>query len=88
MAHYTDEFIARLQLVWGAGFLSPGGPQEVGEIVKRLDLGDRRVLDIGCGTGGPAIVLARDYGARVVMIAPSSSQRAGSSRQGTRSPRV
>ena len=72
MAHYTDEFIARLQLVWGPGFLSPGGPQEVGEIVKRLGLGDRRVLDIGCGTGGPAIVLARDFGAE--KIAPFAAQ--------------
>ncbi len=67
-AQYTDEFIARLQLVWGSGFLSPGGPQEVAEIVRGIDLSGQRVLDIGCGVGGPAIVLARDFGATVTAL--------------------
>lgn len=62
---YPEEFIDRLHLIWGAAFLSPGGPEEVQEIVRGLDLADRQVLDIGCGTGGPAIVLARESGARV-----------------------
>ena len=26
------------------------------------------MLDIGCGTGGPAIVLARDFGAKMVCV--------------------
>ncbi len=68
MAQYPDEFINRLHLIWGPGFLSPGGPHEVREIVRGLDLRDALVLDIGCGTGGPAIVLAHDLGARVVGI--------------------
>lgn len=68
MAQYSDDFIERLHLVWGPGFLSPGGPEEVAAIVDGLDLHDARVLDIGSGTGGPAIVLARDRGARVVGI--------------------
>jgi phosphoethanolamine N-methyltransferase len=65
---YADEFIDRLHLIWGAGFLSPGGAQEVGAIVQGLDLEGARVLDIGCGTGGPAVVLARDKGARMTCI--------------------
>ncbi len=65
---YSEDFIDRLHLVWGPGFLSPGGAEEVGEILRGLDLAGQRVLDIGCGTGGPAIVLSRDKGAQVVAI--------------------
>ncbi len=66
--HYPEEFIDRLQIVWGEGFLSPGGPDEVRAIVSGLDLAGKRVLDIGCGTGGPAVLLARDHQANVVAI--------------------
>ncbi len=68
MAQYADEFIDRLHLVWGDGFLSPGGAEEVAEVTRGLDLKDAAVLDIGCGTGGPSIALARDMGARVIGI--------------------
>jgi len=65
---YPDHFIERLHTVWGEGFLSPGGPEEVREIVTDLDLSGNRVLDVGFGTGGPAISLAREHGASVVGI--------------------
>ena len=55
---YPDHFIERLLSVWGEGFLSPGGPAEVAEIVAGLDLSGKTVLDIGFGTGGPSIALA------------------------------
>lgn len=64
---YPDDLVRRVHLLWGVGFLSPGGPVEVREIVSDLSLTGRTVLDIGCGTGGPAIVLARDCGAHPVI---------------------
>ncbi|MCP4182261.1 MAG: methyltransferase domain-containing protein [Hyphomicrobiales bacterium] len=63
---YDDTLIALLELIWGEGFLSPGGPQAVRDIVKGLDLKDKLVLDIGCGLGGLDVILATDYGARVI----------------------
>jgi phosphoethanolamine N-methyltransferase len=63
---YDDTLIAMLELIWGEGFLSPGGPEAVREIVKGLDLAGKSVLDIGCGLGGVDMILAREYGAKVI----------------------
>ncbi len=30
---YTEDFVAGLEWVWGEGFLSPGGPDEVAAIL-------------------------------------------------------
>ncbi len=66
---YPDHFIERLHTIWGEGFLSPGGAEEVWEIVNGIDLSGKVVLDVGFGTGGPAIALAKDHhGAKVVGI--------------------
>lgn len=66
---YPVEFTNRLEILWGEGFLSPGGPEEVKEILKDIDLLGKSILDIGCGTGAVEIVLARDLGAdRIVGI--------------------
>lgn len=60
---YTDDFAAGLELMWGRGFMSPGGPEEVGLIVQGLDLAGKRVLDIGSGLGGPAMCLVSQHDA-------------------------
>lgn len=57
---YPHEFTDRLEVVWGVGFLSPGGPDEVREILRTVDLSGKTLLDIGCGVAGPAIVIAND----------------------------
>jgi len=63
---YSPELLAMLELVWGEGFLSPGGPTAVDEIVAGLDLADKLVVDIGSGLGGVDMHLAREHGARVI----------------------
>lgn len=65
---YHDAMIDMLELIWGEGFLIPAGPENVRRIVAGLDLRDKRVLDIGSGIGGPALMLAGEMGARVVGI--------------------
>ena len=63
---YTDDFVAKLELLWGEGFLSPGGPEETARILEGADLTGKDVMDIGCGIGGIDVILVRDYGAASV----------------------
>lgn len=65
---YHDEMIAMLEIIWGPGFMAPGGEGNIANLVEGLDIRDKRILDIGCGIGGPAFVLADHYGAHVVGI--------------------
>ncbi len=65
--HYPPDFVTGLQMQWGTGFLSSGGPAEVAEILDTVDVSGKSVLDIGCGVGGPAMVIAKDLGAADVV---------------------
>ena len=65
---YNDAMTNMLELIWGVGFMTPGGEGNVANLVDGLEIRDRRVLDIGCGIGGPAFVLASKYGAHVTGI--------------------
>jgi phosphoethanolamine N-methyltransferase len=57
-----------LELLWGEGFMAPGGEGSIAIQVGDLDLYDKKLLDIGCGLGGPVFVYAAKYGAKVVGI--------------------
>ena len=61
--HYDDNFAAFLEEMWGEGYMSPGGPEEVARVLDGLDLNGKRVMDIGCGTGAIALSLHRQQGA-------------------------
>jgi len=66
---YDDTLVRFLEELWGDGFLSPGGPEEVTRTVEGIDLTGATVLDIGCGTAGATMALVRDHGAvRVIGI--------------------
>ncbi len=58
---YDDDMVTLLEAVWGDGFLSPGGPDEIRKIVEDVDFTGKRVLDIGCGTGGIGLFLTEQY---------------------------
>jgi phosphoethanolamine N-methyltransferase len=58
---YTQQFTDALQFVWGDGFLSPGGPEEIRQILNGHDLSGRNVLDIGSGLGGIDLLLVGEH---------------------------
>src|SRR5262245_34846634 len=64
---YAKDLTDALQFVWCDGFLSPGGPEEVAEMVAGIDLAGKRILDIGAGLGGVDILLATTHGATDVV---------------------
>lgn len=65
---YDTTMLDMLQIIWGEGYLSPGGPQAVREIVAGIDLAGKRVLDIGCGIGGLDRVLVSLGAAHVTAV--------------------
>ncbi len=63
---YHDRMIGMLEAIWGEGFLSPGGPDEVARLVATTDFTGKSVLDIGCGAGGIDIALVQNHEAGYV----------------------
>jgi phosphoethanolamine N-methyltransferase len=63
---YSQKLIRMLEIIWGTGFLSPGGPDEVNRVLEGLSLAGKSVLDIGSGAGGIDIQLALQHGAGCV----------------------
>ena len=60
---YGDTFVAGLEWMWGEGFLSPGGAEEVARIVEGAPIEGARVLDVGCGLGAIDVLLVERFGA-------------------------
>ena len=60
---YGETFVAGLEWMWGEGFLSPGGEEEVARIVAGAPIEEARVLDVGCGLGAIDVLLVERFGA-------------------------
>lgn len=60
---YDQRNIDTLETVYGRGYLSAGGDEEVARVLHGFKLADRRLLDLGCGLGGASVTMARDLGA-------------------------
>jgi phosphoethanolamine N-methyltransferase len=64
---YDDGMQALLQIMWGEGFLSPGGAAEVACLLEGSDIAGCALLDVGCGLGAIDEILVRDYHAASVV---------------------
>ena len=56
-----------LQILWGDGFLSPGGLDEVDRVLEGCDIRGCRVLDIGAALGAIDVLLVQRHGAGSVL---------------------
>lgn len=64
---YDDSMQTLLQLLWGDGFLSPGGAEEVARVLEGSAIGGCEVLDIGAGLGAIDQLLVAVHGAGSVV---------------------
>lgn len=66
---YNTQVIGFLEEIWGDGFLSPGGGEEVNKIITGVDIAGKFILDIGSGSGACAILLVDEHkAARVIGV--------------------
>jgi len=54
---YDRRNVDNMEMLYGRGFLSGGGANEVALIFDGIDLRDADVLDLGCGLGGAAVAM-------------------------------
>ncbi len=64
---YVDDLADGLEMLWGDGFLSPGGSEEVAQLLEGIEVNGKKILDIGCGFGGPSCALVEQHGAEHVI---------------------
>jgi SAM-dependent methyltransferase len=63
---YDQSNIETMEMLYGTGYLSMGGDDEVANIVAAVVVEGKDVLDLGCGLGGALIALARNHRAGYV----------------------
>lgn len=79
---WTEWRIDLMERLWGEGFLLPGGAAFVHELAKPLGLGaETSILVLGAGMGGPANLIAEQFGAFVDGIEPDYELAAASAKR-------
>ncbi|MEK9742858.1 MAG: methyltransferase domain-containing protein [Gammaproteobacteria bacterium] len=59
LGQYSRDSIEKYELAYGRHFVSPGGREASRALIERMALPARsRVLDVGCGLGGSAFLMA------------------------------
>ena len=57
---YSEKNIAIFEKIFGKSYISPGGEESASTFIRSLDLHEgQAVLDVACGAGGPAFLMAR-----------------------------
>jgi phosphoethanolamine N-methyltransferase len=63
---YMLDEIRKYETIYGRNFISPGGQTTARDILSLVALTpNMEVLDVGCGLGGAAFLIAKTFGARV-----------------------
>ena len=63
---YSPAAIHKYETIYGRNFVSPGGAATTRELLALAGLqAGAQVLDVGCGLGGAAFLMAQEYGAHV-----------------------
>ena len=71
---WSPQRVRVAELIWGDGFSFPGGADAALDLVTPFNLNqDKTLLDLGCGLGGGARVIAKTLGARVEGLEPSGT---------------
>uniref|UniRef100_UPI003590090E uncharacterized protein n=1 Tax=Myxine glutinosa TaxID=7769 RepID=UPI003590090E len=66
---FSRKKISHIEWMYGQGFLSAGGLDTAQDLMSMMNLKPgEKVLDIGCGIGGPALYMAKTYGVEVLGI--------------------
>ncbi len=65
IGQYNTKLRSLLEYMNGTNFLSQGGPARIDLMVDDISFKDKKVLDLGCGVGGPALYLAEQHEAYV-----------------------
>ena len=63
---YSNKNISVFELIFGESYISPGGEESATYFSGLLELKEgQKVLDVACGCGGPAFLMARYFDSNI-----------------------